>query len=127
MPEIEDISQISRSPETRAVLDELEETGKIASAVDGFRLAVSIAIAFGCTPDVDPPRRQARANWIASSGLDTSDGALKTVVAELFPDCKRTPYRAIEDLGEQGARLIREKIVGDDLDLNSLVASVEKL
>src|SRR4051794_17804716 len=127
MPDLDDIAQISRSPETRSVLDELEASGKVASAVDGFRLAVSIAIAFGCTPSVDPARRQARGNWIAASGLDTGDSAIKTVVRELFPEVRTTPYRAIEDLGEQGASLLREKMVADDLDLESLIASIERV
>src|SRR4051812_25529805 len=127
MSELDDIAQISRSPETRSVLDELEASKKVANAVDGFRLAVSLAIAFGCTPDVDPVKRQARGNWIAASGLDTGDSAIKTVVRELFPEVRGTPYRAVEDLGEQGARLIREKMIGDELDLESLIDSVERL
>jgi hypothetical protein len=127
MPDLDDIAQISRSPETRSVLDELEASGKVASAVDGFRLAISVAIAFGCTPNVDPVRRQPRGNWIAASGLDTGDSAIKTVVRELFPDVRATPYRAIEDLGEQGAKLLREKMVGDEIDLESLIESVERV
>ena len=69
----------------------------------------------------------ARGNWIAASGLDTGDSAIKTVVRELFPDVRATPYRAIEDLGEQGAKLLRDKMIGDDLDLESLIESVERL
>jgi hypothetical protein len=127
MPDLDDVSQVYRSPETRAVLAELEGSGKVAAAVDGFRLAVSVAIAFGCTPNVDPTRRQNRENWIAASGLDTNDGALKTVVSELFPDAKSTPYRAIEDLGEQGAKILRDQMVGDDLDLTDLIQRMEQV
>jgi DNA sulfur modification protein DndD len=127
MPDLGDISQIYRSPETRAVLSEMDGSGKLAGAIDGFRLAVSVAIAFGCTPDVNPSHRQNRENWIAASGLDTNDGALKTVVSELFPEVKLTPYRAIEDLGEQGAKILRDEMVGDDIDLTDLIQRLEQV
>lgn len=123
----DDIAQVYRSAATKRLLDELEEAGHIGEAVDGFRLAFAVACAFNCEPNVDPARRKDRNNWIATSGLDTNDGALRTVAMELYPNAAQTPYRAIEDLGEQGAKIIAQQMVGDDISFTDLLEKVTRV
>jgi hypothetical protein len=60
--------------------------------------------------------------------IDTDDAALRTVITEVFPDFRKVPYRAIEDLAEQGARILGENYLeGDKLMLPELLETVGQL
>jgi hypothetical protein len=119
-----DLQQLRYSPTTRRFLTDLQETDQINERVDGFRLAVSVAVALGCTPRRDQSR-QDWSNYAAVNTIDTDDAALRTVITEVFPDFRQTPYRAIEDLAEQGAQiLITKYLEGDKLMLPGLLETV---
>jgi hypothetical protein len=119
-----DLQQLRYSPNTRRLLTDLVETDQINERVDGFRLAVAAAVALGFTPRRDQSRQE-WSNYAAVNTIDTDDAALRTVITEVFPDFRHVPYRAIEDLAEQGARILLEQYMdGDDLMLPELLETV---
>lgn len=119
-----DLQQLRYSPVTRRLLTDLQETNQINERVDGFRLAVSLAVALGCTPRRDQSR-QDWSNYAAANTVDTDDAALRTVITEVFPAFRRTPYRAIEDLAEQGAEILQQQYLdGDKLMLPQLLDTI---
>jgi hypothetical protein len=126
MPDVDgrDLQQLRYSPSTRRLLTDLQETDQIKERVDGFRLAVTLAVALGC----NPRREQSRQDWsnyAAANTIDTDDAALRTVITEVFPEFRNIPYRAIEDLAEQGAQIIEQQYLdGDKLMLPQLLDTV---
>ena len=123
-PDERDLQQLRYSPATRRLLTDLQETDQINERVDGFRLAVSVAVALGCVPRRDQSR-QDWSNYAAVNTIDTDDAALRTVITEVFPDFRKIPYRAIEDLAEQGAQILMDKYLeGDKLILPELLETV---
>lgn len=124
MADGDDLKNVRYSAATKNLLVDLQDTGQIGDRVDGFRLAVAVAIALGCTPRRDQPR-QGWLNYAAQGTIDTEDNALRTVVQEVFPGFRDTPYRAIEDLAEQGAHILLEQYwEGDRLLLPELLETV---
>lgn len=119
-----DLAQIGWSPETRRVLQGLRDAGHFAEAVDGYRLAVAVACAFGLEPRLERPATPRQTAYNASA-VDTPDLSLRTAIAEIFPSVKDVPYRAIEDLAEQGTEILAKQMEGDDLSLSKLITIVE--
>src|SRR4051812_47830486 len=103
--ELDDILQVRGSGSLRKFLDELRDAKHIIELVDGYRLCIATACAFQRAPD--PSRRYSnRQTMFARDTLDTSDQSIRTAIAEIYPDAAATPYRAAEDLAEQGADII---------------------
>lgn len=119
-----DLQQIGWTAETRRVLNELKDAGHIAELVDGYRLGVAVACAFGCQPRLEG-RGERRTTAYATATVDTPDLSLRTAIGEIFPEARATPYRAIEDLAEQGVEILARQMDGDDLSFTQLLSSVE--
>lgn len=126
MPEQKsDLQQIGWSAETRRVLSELKDAGHIAELVDGYRLAVAVACAFGCQPRLEGGGER-RTTAYATATVDTPDLSLRTAIAEIFPEARATPYRSVEDLAEQGVEILARQMDGDHLSFSQLVVSIQQ-
>jgi len=121
-----DLAQIGWSPETRRVLQELKDAGHCNDALDGYRLAVAVACAYRLEPRLDRREGAApRTTAYNASAVDTADLSLRTAITEIFPAAKDVPYRAIEDLAEQGTEILAKQMEGDNLSFSELIAIVE--
>lgn len=118
-----DLVQVGASTRSRAILEELREVGHIGQLMDGYRLAIAVAIAFGRTPRMDT--KESRPTMFAASSLDP-DGSIRATINETCPDARGRPYRAAEDLAEQGLSIIKDSMQGDELDLTGLLRRVEE-
>lgn len=67
--------------------------------------------------------RRARSNAVA--GLDP-DRWLAATIRELYPEFRSTPYRAVEDLAEQGVKLLAEFMDGEEIWYGRLFGQVEE-
>lgn len=110
--EISDVATVGASDATASALTELSDLGHIAELSDGYRLGIAIALSFGRTPRSGA--RRGRKTMLSVSGLDP-DGAIKAAVREIYPDAAGWPYRAAEDLAEQGIAILKECMEGEDL------------
>jgi hypothetical protein len=106
-----DILQVGASDATATTLNELVELGHISELSDGYRLGIAVALSFG-----RPPRsqRRGRKTMLSVSSLDP-DGAIKAAVREIYPEAAGWPYRAAEDLAEQGVQILKDRMEGEDL------------
>jgi hypothetical protein len=104
-PERSDLTQIGASLQAHEFFKDLVALGVVSEMMDGYRLAVAVAIA-----ENKEPRRtevKGRKTMYSTGNLDP-DGEMKTVVQECFPKWSQTPYRAIEDLADQGVKILRD-------------------
>ena len=122
-PERSDLVQVGASPKSRDVLDRLKDNGHISDLMDGYRLAIALAIGFGRTPS--PGVRGDRKTMFAVGNLDP-DGAIRETIIEMYPTTRGTPSRAAEDLAEQGLDIIADSFEGEDISLTELLARVRK-
>lgn len=120
-PAERDLVQIGASTSSRAVLERLKELGHIAELMDGYRLAIAVAIGFGRLPrsKVNVERK----TMFAVGNLDP-DGALKEAIREIYPAVRATPARAAEDLAEQGLEIIEQNFDGDSFSFSGIVSRV---
>lgn len=118
-----DLVQIGANTTTRATLDKLREHDHIADLMDGYRLGIAVAIAFGKEPDPRPVSE--RVTMFATGNLDP-DMALKSAIAEIYPGVRTIPYRAAEDLAEKGCAILEEFFDGDDISYDSLMDRIVK-
>lgn len=122
---LDDIGQVRGSGALRKFLDELRDAKHIIELVDGYRLCIATACAFQRVPE--PTRKYSnRQTMFARDTLDTGDQSIRTAIAEIYPDVVHTPYRAAEDLAEQGAEIIKDLMVGDRLKFMDIVDRVER-
>jgi len=117
----EDVKTVGASTTSSDQLESMVKNKLVADQVDGYRLAIAVAIALNKLPQLD--RRTARTTKFAAGNLDP-DQELKTVVAELYPDFRSTPYRALEDLAEQGLTELSNRTEGDVLWFGPLIDQV---
>ena len=117
-----DLVQIGASPATRDILDNLQETGHIDDLMDGYRLAVAVAIAFGRQPRTSAPATPRRIMF-AVGNLD-QDNSLRQTIAEIYPEVREIPSRAMEDLAEQGLDILADSMTGDELSFADLMVRV---
>jgi hypothetical protein len=119
-----DIQQLGGSAELRGFLKELQNDGHISELVDGYRLCIAAACAFNSDPE--PGRSYVGRNTMfAPTTLDTPDLAIRTALAELYPEHGATPYRVAEDLAEQGAKILKGLTVDGDLRFTDLLDRIE--
>lgn len=119
-----DLVQIGASQESREVLEALKDAGHIGDYMDGYRLAIAIAIGFGREPNLSS--RSERKTMFAVGNLDP-DNALREAIREIYPKSRGLPSRAAEDLAEQGLMIARQKYLqGEDLSYAEIVSAVHK-
>lgn len=122
-PERGDLVQIGASGRSREVLDRLKDHGHINDLMDGYRLAIAVAIGFG-----REPRRGVRGDrktMFAVGNLDP-DSAIRQAISEIYPAARATPSRAAEDLAEQGLEIILESFEGEEILLAEILDRVRK-
>src|SRR3712207_2210960 len=119
-----DIQQLRGSSALRRFLDDLRDDGHIAELADGYRLCIATACAFHREPDVNRSR-QGRQTMFAPTTLDTPDFALRTALSEIFPAVSHVPYRAAEDLAEQGAEILKEMYPESSVQFADLLERIE--
>jgi hypothetical protein len=120
-----DLVQLGASEETRRVLTTLQEHGHIQNLLDGYRLGIAAAIAFGKEPGREQPKA-ARTTMFQTSSVDDVERSLRTAIIEIYPKCAEWPYRAAEDLAEQGVALIAASMDGDEIWYADLIQRIEQ-
>ncbi len=119
-----DLVQIGASQQSRDVLDRLKDAGHIEDYMDGYRLAIALAIGFGREPALAP--RGERKTMFAVGNLDP-DNALREAIREIYPQARSVPSRAAEDLAEQGLAIAKDKYMqGEELSFAEIVSAVQK-
>src|SRR5690606_17825475 len=122
--EPKDLVQVGASSDAREVLAALQEHGHIEDLMDGYRLAIAVAIAFGREPNVT--RGRDRTTMFAVGNLDP-DTSLREAIKEIYPYARATPARAAEDLAEQGLDILEESFDGESLSFTRLIRRVRKV
>jgi len=117
-----DLTQIGISSQGQSQLDAMRKTGLIVSDLDGYRLAVAVAIAFNRSPVESASGRTTK---YAVNSVDPEQ-ALRTIVVEVYPEFRSRPYRAIEDLAHQGLEILRMHSEGEEVWLGELVTKIEE-
>src|SRR3954465_14272798 len=105
-----DLVQIGASAASREALDRLKENGHISDLMDGYRLAIAVAIGFGREPRLGI--RGDRKTMFAVGNLDP-DAAIRQAIGEIYPAVRSTPSRAAEDLAEQGLEILGDSFEGE--------------
>jgi hypothetical protein len=118
-----DLTQVRASAATRETLETLKRRGHISDMLDGYRLGISVAIAFGRKPADESD--EGRTNYIAAGNLDP-DHEIRRVVREVYPEWRDVPMRAAEDLAEQGVSILAENMIEDDIEFAKLVSRIER-
>src|SRR4051794_12244858 len=113
-----DISQVGASEATSSILKELVDLGHINELSDGYRLGIAVALSFGRTPRSGS--RAGRKTMLSASGLDP-DGAIKAAVREIYREAAKWPYRAAEDLAEQGVDILKKEMEGNEISFAELM------
>jgi hypothetical protein len=119
---IADVATVGASDATSATLNELSELGHIEELSDGYRLGIAVALSFGRPPHAQA--RRGRKTMLSVSGLDP-DGAIKAAIREIYPEAADWPYRAAEDLAEQGVEILKSCMEGDDLSFADVMTRLE--
>jgi hypothetical protein len=118
-----DLVQLGASDATRRVLESLKNEGHIDTLLDGYRLGISVAIAFGKTPRRDQPNRK---TMFQTSSVDDVQRSIRTTIIELFPEATEWPYRAAEDLAEQGVAIVGESMEGEEIWYGDLIDRIAR-
>ncbi len=106
---LKDRVQIGLSPDGKAVLREMEEQGLIGTQLDGYRLAIAMAIANDLEPS--PESSGDRENMYNMATVDP-DNEIRLLLREIYPRASAWPNRAAESLAEQGITLMAQHAVG---------------
>jgi hypothetical protein len=122
-PPEKDLVQVGASSASREVLERLREQGHIADMMDGYRLAITVAIGFGRQPGGG--EKGERKTMFAVGNLDP-DSALREAIKEIYPTHRTTPARAAEDLAEQGLEIIGDSFQGENFSFAEILDRVEK-
>ena len=107
-----DKKSVGLTPETQAILAELEQTGWFLEGQDVARFALAYAIRQGVSDGIT---KNTDTRW-AVGNFDES-GEIRTVLTALYPQCE-TPVRLMEHLINEGLQLlavrIRSNAIGPD-------------
>lgn len=96
-----DLITVGLSEEGSVKLDELKELGVFAKQIDGYRFAVSLAIAQGVIPN-DIAKRTTLFNVGSLDPEQVLKTAVEALMASQLEEC--SPYRLIERLADWGVR-----------------------
>jgi hypothetical protein len=116
-----DLINVGLSEAANDKLDELKELGIFAEKIDGYRFAVSLAIAQGAYSS----EIVKRANLFNVGSLDP-DKTLRTAVEALMPRELEgtTVYRLIERLADWGVNELWSQAKAGDVDFVALLEQV---
>jgi hypothetical protein len=121
---VSDLVQVGASNATRSVLEALRDNGHTAELMDGYRLAIATAIAFKRNPRHGA--RGERRTMFAAGNLDP-DMSLRSAIVEIYQEARGWPYRAAEDLAEQGAQIIKGSMDGEEIWFDDLMRRIEEV
>lgn len=117
-----DVITVGLSDKADDKLTELYELGIFREKIDGYRLAIALAISQG----VIPPEMEKRKTLYNVGSLDP-DKKLKLVVESLMPSEAESsaPYRLIERLAEWGVQELYAQMKDGGLDFEKLLCGDE--
>jgi hypothetical protein len=116
-PPPSDLVQVGVSAHSRQVLERMRDNGHIIDLIDGYRLGIAVAIAFGREPRASSNNE--RRTTFAIGSVDP-DNAIRQTISEMYPEARMWPSRAAEDLAEQGLKVIGQSFEGEDLSFADL-------
>lgn len=113
-----DLINIGLSEAGNDKLDRLKEMGYFAEKMDGYRFAVSLALAQGALP----PDITKRTTFLNVGSLDP-DQTLRRAVEALLSDQLEgtTPYRLVERLADWGVTELFRQAEQGDIDFGGLL------
>lgn len=112
-----DLVQVGVSAHSRQVLEQLRDGGHIIDLIDGYRLGIAVAVAFGREPRASSDSE--RRTTFAIGSVDP-DNAIRQTISEMYPAARMWPSRAAEDLAEQGLEVIGKSFEGEELSFADL-------
>lgn len=112
--------QIGYTEEARTFLDELKKIGIFKEMQDGFRFAMGLAIARGKVASGELKLR----TFLGASGFDP-DGAIRNMIAEMYPEAADRPYAYAERLAEAGLQDMKALYDAGQLRLGELMREVD--
>jgi len=118
-----DLVQVGASSSSREVLQRLREHGHIDDMMDGYRLAIAVAIGFGREPRSG--EKGERKTMFAVGNLDP-DSSIREAIKEINSDYRAVPARAAEDLAEQGLEIISDSFQGENFSFTDMLDRVSK-
>lgn len=112
-----DLINVGLSDAGNDKLDYLREQGYFAEKLDGYRFAVSLALAQG----VIPPEITKRVTFLNVGSLDP-DHTLRRAVEALMPDqaAETTVYRLVERLADWGVNELHTQAQHGDIDFAAI-------
>jgi hypothetical protein len=112
-----DLINVGLSDTGNDKLDYLREQGYFAEKIDGYRFAVSLALAHG----VIPPELPKRVTFLNVGSLDP-DQTLRRAVEALMPDqlAETTVYRLVERLADWGVNDLHAQAQRGDIDFEAI-------
>ena len=112
-----DLINVGLSDTGNDKLDYLREQGYFAEKIDGYRFAVSLALAHG----VIPPELPKRVTFLNVGSLDP-DQTLRRAVEALMPDqlTETTVYRLVERLADWGVNDLHAQAQRGDIDFEAI-------
>lgn len=115
-----DLITVGLSEAANDKLDELKELGYFAEKIDGYRFAVSLAIAQG----VVPAEINKRTTFLNVGSLDP-DQTLRRAVEALMPSQleETTVYRLIERLADWGVSELHAQAKAGDIDFAKILSA----
>ncbi len=118
-----DLTQIGLSSTGKEVLREMETQGLFAQQMDGYRLAIAMAIANGLQPSQQ--RSDDRENMYNMGSIDP-DSEIRLLLRQIYPHAANWPNRAAESLAEQGVELMAKHEVGGRYWLATMCPTTSK-
>lgn len=118
-----DLINVGLSDTGNDQLDYLREQGYFADKIDGYRFAVSLALANG----VIPPELPKRVTFLNVGSLDP-DQILRRTVEALMPNQigETTVYRLIERLADWGVKDLYAQAQSGDIDFAEIFDQLAK-
>jgi hypothetical protein len=108
---------------THALLQSLKQDGVFNEMADGYRFAIALAIAHG---QIAPKQRESRTTVLNVGSLDP-DGSIRSIIIELYPDEKTTPYAIAERLAEWGMAELARLHESGPLRFSEIFKSVQDM
>jgi len=112
-----DLINVGLSESANDKLNYLKEQGYFARKIDGYRFAVSLALAHG----VIPPEFSKRVNYLNWGSLDP-DQTFRLAIEALMPDqvAETTVYRLVERLADWGVNELHAQAQRGDIDFEAI-------